>query len=740
MSCTKMFYKEKFKLMRKKQITQEAMAELIGKSSRTIARWETGFSMPSEYFIRLMADILNISVTKISSLQEATKVHPYYSSSVDKLDKIVMDLSTKNETEKQKMFIKLQNQIEILLWEKKENTNDIDLFLSLLDSINFIVYRKDNNLKYTYVNRFFLSYFNILDKNIILGHRNSDIWNSINSIKQLDELENQAIRQRVTVKRENVSLASCTGTPKTVSISLEPVLSERGTINGITGTIIDISGEDTASKKYFYMESILDKIEHAIWIIKKKPYRHYIYVNNAIQNIFQTKKNVFYCNPDGWIKFIQKKDRKRILSEVKKKSNFLEYRIQLHDGSVRDIQHFIYEATIKNEELEFGVIRDCTQLKEATRKLETLDINIKTMSDGLAIRDIETDEYIYLNDAFKKILDVSNNIIRGGEFSAVLKNILIRPEYKIYKKQILTDPFMNHESLKILRSDGEIKWIQVTREKVHYQNRTSALIVVKDITEKQKKDEVLRILQEILNKTPYSVWLEEIYSNGDYKFLFISDSIEKLYGYPKSHFYKNHNFWLTRLHPDDLEEELEFRKKAPFPKKESKREYRIINSKGEIRYIQEINKFMDPYAIGIELDITDNKREEENLNRLKKEIQIIKFLANTSTDAFAVIDFISDEYYFINSTYSKLYGYSEDVFYRNGYSLMYDRCIHPDDVEDMKNLKGLIDKKSYKFKIIRPDGTVRLLTGKINIQEFNGNSFYVLSENDITDRKHKLFE
>ncbi|MCP4181498.1 MAG: PAS domain-containing protein [bacterium] len=728
-----MFNKEEFKLQRKKKkITQESLGKLIGKSSRTIVRWETGLSVPSEYFIRLIADVLNISVTRISSLQEITDLHPYYYGSLGKLDKITLDLSTKTETEKQKMLINLQNQSEMLLWEKKENKRDIDLFSSLLNSINFIVYRKDKNLKYTYVNQFFLSYFNILDRSIILGRKNSDIWNPKNSMRHLDELEKQVIKQKIGIRRENISITSFIGPPKSGLVSLEPVLSEIGKVAGITGTIIDISGEDTAKEKYFYMESILDKIEHVIWIIKTKPYRHYIYVNNAIQDIFQIRKNEFYCNADRWMDFIYKDDKKRILSELNKKSNFLEYRIQLNDGSIRYIQHFIYKATVKDEELEFGVIRDCTELKEATKKLEILDINIKAMSDGLAIRDIETDEYIYFNDAFEKILGVSNHIIKEKNFSAVLKEILIMPEYEVYKTQIHSNPFMNHESLKILRPDGEVKWIQVTREKVNFLNRTSALLVVKDITEKQKKDETLLLLKEFLNITPYSVWLEEIYPNGDYKFLFVSDSIKKIYGYPKSSFFENKDFWLTRLHPDDLKKELEFRKRASFPRKESKREYRIINKKGETRHIQEINKFMGPYAIGIELDITDSKIEEENINKLNKKNQFIEFLANSSSDAFAVINMETEKYFFINSTYSKIYGYPVEEFYKNGTAFMYNKCIHPDYVNDMKNFKGQIKKKNYKFKIIKPDGKVRLLEGKYCIQKFDGESFYLSIEKDIT--------
>ncbi|HJO92447.1 MAG TPA: PAS domain-containing protein [Victivallales bacterium] len=729
-----MFNKEEFKLQRKKKkITQEALGKLIGKSSRTIVRWETGLSIPSEYFIRLIAEVLNISVTRISDLQEIGDLHPYYYGSLGKLDKITLDLSTKTETEKQKMLINLQNQTEMLLWEKKENKRDIHLFSSLLNSINFIIYRKDKNLKYTYVNQFFLSYFNILDRSIILGHKNNEIWNPKSSMKHLDDLERQVIKQKIGVHRENIPIASFVGPSKTGFVSLDPVLSEAGTVNGITGTIIDISGEDTAKEKYFYMESILDKIEHAIWIIKTKPYRHYIYVNNAIQDIFQIRKNEFYCNADRWMNFIYKEDKKRVLSEIKNRSNFLEYRIQLQDGNIRHIQHFIYNATIKDEELEFGVIRDCTQLKEATRKLEILDINIKAMSDGLAIRDIETDEYIYFNDSFEKILGVSNDIIKEKNLSAVLKEILIMPEYKIYEKQILADPFMNHESLKILRPDGEIKWIQITREEVNFLNRTSALLVVKDITERQKKDETLFLLQEFLNITPYSVWLEEIYPNGDYKFLFVSDSIKKIYGYPKSCFYENQNFWLTRLHPDDLKKELEFRKNASFPKKESKREYRIINSKGETRYIQEINKFMGPYAIGIELDITDSKKEEENISKLKKRNQFFEFLANSSSDALAVINVKTENYSFINSTYSKIYGYPADEFYNNGTAFLYNKCIHPDYVDGMKNLRKLKEKENYKFKIIKPDDEVRLLEGKFSIQKFDGESFYISIEKDITE-------
>jgi transcriptional regulator with XRE-family HTH domain len=357
--------KDKLRNARKKnKITQAQLGRLVGKSTRTIARWEAGLTVPSEHFIRLLADAFGLPVTSISIFKSKAQLRPLVYEELTILDKVLMDWSTKTETEKQKQFVSIQNQLKILAFEKNGKTKECDFLESILNSIKIVIYKKDKSLKYTYVNRYFLAFFN-LSEDLLVGYRDEDILNHTASMTALSKIEKEVKNTKQSIERECISIKPFMEAKRTATVSIEPLISEKQTFNGLVGIIRDTSHNDTANEKYFYLEMALNELEHAIWIIKSKPHRHYIYLNDSMQNLFQFPKNEFYKNPNKWQEALYEKDRNRIQSLIKKDASYFEYRIQGVDGSIKHLEHFIYKKVINNEELEFGVIKDRTQISHA---------------------------------------------------------------------------------------------------------------------------------------------------------------------------------------------------------------------------------------------------------------------------------------------------------------------------------------------------------------------------------------
>ena len=52
-------------LRREKQITQEALAEILHVSNRTVSRWETGSNMPDISLLVELAEFYQVSITEI---------------------------------------------------------------------------------------------------------------------------------------------------------------------------------------------------------------------------------------------------------------------------------------------------------------------------------------------------------------------------------------------------------------------------------------------------------------------------------------------------------------------------------------------------------------------------------------------------------------------------------------------------------------------------------------------------
>jgi len=149
-----------------------------------------------------------------------------------------------------------------------------------------------------------------------------------------------------------------------------------------------------------------------------------------------------------------------------------------------------------------------------------------------------------------------------------------------------------------------------------------------------ESEEKFRLLA---NNIPGTVYLSE--NDEDYTKIYLNDEIEKLTGYPKEDFLEKRIIFKNLIHPDDLEKTL-IKSSSKLSKLEAFHlTYRIINSKGEIVWIDE---FVDTvvkngeikYIEGIMLDISKRKEAEkaikakeyaETANKAKSE-----FLANMS--------------------------------------------------------------------------------------------------------------
>ncbi|MCP4177991.1 MAG: PAS domain S-box protein [bacterium] len=484
-----MFYKDEFKKVRKKRkITQKDLAISIGKSLKTLQRWELGLSIPSEYNIRLLADKLKTVVSAISDLENQDELLPHYYSKLGSLDKSIFDFSTKTESQKQQLLVNYQKKIEIASWENNELKNSNELLKSIINSVNTLIYCKNRKMKFTYANHRFLSYFGFSDIESVLGRRSSDIWTGQYKWFELEKLEKRVFENKNAIDNKVVQIPRSFGQIGTGIVSIKPVIDSSGEVGNITSSIIDTTGEQVAKEKSYYTESVLDKLEHVIWIIKKKPYKHYIYVNNAAENLYKINKSEFYINVNKWLDFIHENDKKRIKKEIANNSKELIYRIDI-DGIINWVQHYLYSSVIGKEEFEYSIIKDITESKKAQEKMELLEINVSVMVDGLAIVENKTQKYLYLNSAISKITGYSLDLLYKEGHNFWKDNIIETSYKKKLTLKKLTDLRKEIVEYKIIRFDGAVRWIQNIVKVNKVNGLECRIVIVRDITQQKEIEE-----------------------------------------------------------------------------------------------------------------------------------------------------------------------------------------------------------------------------------------------------------
>ena len=522
------FYKKTTEIRKNKGISQRQIAEMIGKSLRTYIRWETGESNPTAFYIRSIAKVLDIPISEISDLEEAITVNPLFYDKLGTLDKATYTFSTKTESEKQQMFIELQSQIEILLRENKDFKTNASFYSSILNEANALIFRKDRSMRFTYVNNSFLKYFNISNESHILEKRVEEIpeinkiWAGISIVeKEVINTETIIKNSRVKIPRKDVGSNKCL-------ITISPTLNDDGNLFGIVGTVFDVTGYEAAREKYYYLESALDKIEHVIWIIKKEPYFHYIYINNAVENVYGIGKENFYGNVKKWKDFIIKEDLKKVESELKENIDEIEYRITDAKGVLKWIIHNRYSTEISGELFEFGVIKDITYHKEQQLFKDMLKANISAMHGGFAVYDINKKKWLYLNDFLEEITGYTNEFIKNSEHSFWSENIVhpaFRENYQAWLSSNSDDKYFEY---KIITKNGIEKWISESERITVFQKTTCRTTIISDITEKKRSDERSDVLKVFIDSIPYGVSVtDELKKKG----LYVNEAYEMITGY-----------------------------------------------------------------------------------------------------------------------------------------------------------------------------------------------------------------
>lgn len=334
------------------------------------------------------------------------------------------------------------------------------------------------------------------------------------------------------------------------------------------------------------------------------------------------------------------------------------------------------------------------------------------------------------------------------------------------KNNISSDnPFYNHTPYRLRRSNGEFIWVNDHTMKILDSdgNVSELMGYLYDITEIKQDEEklaqayndmewksweletakkelesevVLRLLSEqkaivneeklnnILNSIEDVVWSMNY---PDLTIIYISPSVEAVYGKTIKDFYSNTFTGFQQIHPEDkpfVNSKLE----ESIIKNEQELEYRIIRSDGSIRWLRDRfktarDKHDNPIRLdGITTDITERKKAELAL----KESEVrFRLLADNTIDMIALHE-LDGRYIYISPSVEKLLGYNPDELI--GCS-PYD-LFHPEDIERIK-------KESHDY--VKEGKTVVYIQYRIKTKKGNY-IWFETSTSPITNSDGKVIQ
>ncbi|MEJ2251197.1 MAG: PAS domain S-box protein [Candidatus Lokiarchaeota archaeon] len=245
-------------------------------------------------------------------------------------------------------------------------------------------------------------------------------------------------------------------------------------------------------------------------------------------------------------------------------------------------------------------------------------------------------------------------------------------------------------------------------------------------------------LRHLVFSNPTIIYTSKI--SGDYGITFISENISERWGYEPNIFVENSDFWITHIHPDDVDYVLSTLSKL-YKEEFLKFDYRLKLNDESYRWMRnEVQLIKDDTgspveAIGSIIDINEIKAIDEELKGFEEKFRII-----TEQSLMGICIAQNNKMQYINQTYAKIFGYSIEEMMNWDLNDVYN-AIYP---EDRKFALNQLAKKqdgdksiiaNYKYRGIKKSGEIIWIDNFSKPIMFKGRPADFVIIMDITKRK-----
>ncbi|MFN6465416.1 MAG: PAS domain S-box protein [Nostoc sp. DedVER02] len=392
-----------------------------------------------------------------------------------------------------------------------------------------------------------------------------------------------------------------------------------------------------------------------------------------------------------------------------------------------------------------GLIERKTLEQELALREARLNAFFSSAPVGMNIVDNQL-RFVQINQPLADINGLSQKDHIGKTIHEVLPQMapLIEP---IYQQVLLTSqPLLNQElSSASIQQPDIIRHFLVSYFPIPGEDdRPSGVgTVLVEISERKHVEQELRLanerLQYLLTSSPVVIYSsKKTSSNFKFSTTFVSENVKAMVGYEARNFLENPNFWLDRVHPEDVELILE--KFSQLVEQEySFYEYRWLHADGTYHWFYEKMRLIRDEAgkpiecVGFWADINDVKLVELALQSGRQQY---KLLAEASPVCIFHTDVDGNALYF-NQRWSEITGFNLEESLGTGWT----KAVHPDDREQLLLVwnQARIAKTTYKYehRFLRDDSTVVWVICQA-LPEFRDDGEikgYIGTITDITERK-----
>ena len=700
----------------KRKITVKGFCELCEIGRTTLWGWEHGNAFPSEDKVRLMAKVLNVSVSEISDLPPGIELpSSAYNKNVKEevsswLNLIYEDASIKDISCMREYLSNIENKL----------LSGSKIVKAIMQSLQAIFYIKDINSRYVIANEAFLNNVSLNKDYSTIGKTDFDFFPK-NEAKENEEEDLNIISSGESITNKEGFIPG-SRRKKWGMFFKHPILSSSGQPIGVVAVITDVTDYRISSKKRIALQKAIDHLDDVFVTIgrpsEKAPEEYNCdYMNAAMKNFLAVEsdndvKNFYKI----WNNIFA--DESKYMQKVR--SNITNYPAHFLYKAIRpsDNQNvWLSESIYKLEDKIISIVRDVTKDRASEEARIALENGLNLIDDVVwtAVEENGYPRKTFISDAVTKYTGISKQ-----EFYDNPKAF-----YECLHKDDMPKIIKFIEEKGNIGGTIEYRLInRVTKEIFHiqetiYRNKNQGVGITKNITDRIQNEKTKELLEFYVKGMSNGF---AIVNFATQKFEYINEKFAEIFD-TSFESLKEMGAGSWFIHHFPYEERI---------KRLTIQELKNINKTKQVKAVTAQNKEI---FISVRTQIKKFNRKLclilfiEDISGRKADLALlenIKIISETVPSTVILLDYNTDEVIYSNNKFEEIFGYPEDKVLNTEFWL--NNIVHPEDratnEEYVRNNKF---PQSRIYRIIKPDGSVHRIINKHIVNESNGRKYRVLT-------------